>query len=1140
MAKTRYILLPLIVVATVVLQMAVPVVARADDGAPPPDQPTEVATDPGTGTTPTDTDTPIPTEVATEVPTESDTATDVASPTVTPVATDAPLMTQVPDGTDVVVVNADGTVEPLATQDAQDIIASSDPEWCPAGVGPEDPSSLTNCYQGATITDLFTNLDGVNDGGNGGTIYFLPFYSGLDSWNITPSSTVYSGVDLTGLSSITLQGGWNGTTGYSGQTLFSGAVWVWGWNGNVTINNISFDDTGATASLVVDADNGTATLQNVYVIGNTAGGGAVISGQTSLPTSVIVSDSDFSKNYVGTGLAINSGGDISLTDVSADQNGGDGASLSANGNISVDGGSFSNNDGTGLDVSSGGNISVGNTSSVTADNNAGGNGATLDNSTGTGDVTVSGGSFSGNGARGLDIHTNGNAVLADDVSTPGAGVDASGNQGSGINIDYSGLGGVSLSDVTAASNNGDGVTIQDAVPAGSVFVDGGYFYDNGGWGLNITSASNISLGSATPVTVGWDAADNALGNTSGGALLFSPFGTITISGGFFDNSGDCPGIEATAGGDITLTSVTAQNNLGEGAILDNRDSGAAVVTISGGNFSENGSYGLDVMSSGDITLTGVTAGWYDTGTSTSYGNGTEGAYLDNTFGGGSVSITGSVFDGNDDTGLYVNTHGTIDVNGTSASWNGYGANLNADDAITFAGDTFSNNNWTGLFAGTSSGAVSLTTVEASSNEYGAVVGTDSGDVSVATSTFNNNTTFDGYGTGLQAGTAVGNVTLTGVVATGNDLGAAAGTYSGNILIDGGTFSGNNSIGLEAGTEAGSVTLTGVTANANGVGSNGIGAVVGVGTYDGPITIDGGTFDDNGAFGLMVLSTGGPTSPVTLDNVEAQGNGLKGAYIEYLGPCGTATGGVDVIVIGGTYTSNAAFGVYGVLGPEGSLTLDTTTPPFGSDNGGQVGPSLYDFYADIGVLACPVPCPDEEKQEDTYNVVNVPEEGGEPVPMDCVTYDGTMLILPDGSKAILVCEINGQATLTTQHGEDLPAPLPAGLTLVSGMTIGLEKDGNPVTVVTEGGYITLSFPIPADKPDAHYTILYWDPAAKGGAGDWVELPPYETRLDGTPIGHSLHPKAEPDDHMRILSGVRTVGDHVKATVNFTGLFILVEK
>ena len=70
----------------------------------------------------------------------------------------------------------------------------------------------------------------------------------------------------------------------------------------------------------------------------------------------------------------------------------------------------------------------------------------------------------------------------------------------------------------------------------------------------------------------------------------------------------------------------------------------------------------------------------------------------------------------------------------------------------------------------------------------------------------------------------------------------------------------------------------------------------------------------------------------------------------------------------------------------------------------------------------------------------------------------------------------------------------------------------------------------------YAILYWDPAMNEGGGGWLELPTYDLDPDGVPVVTELH------DGMTVLSGVHLSPDglRVQATVNFTGLFVLVRE
>jgi hypothetical protein len=895
MTKTRFALMPIVVAATVLLQLAMPVIARADDGTPPPEQPTEVATDPGTGAS----DGSTPTDVATPVPVATDAAAEAPAATEVPVVTDAstptpevPLMTQVPQGTDVVVLNADGTVEPLATQAAADIIHSADPMWCPGNLGDTplgDPSCITSPI---SLTDLLTNMDAANAATPGtysgaGVIYFEQNYDGTASGTgedqVSIDQTAWGYLDT--LTDLTLQGGWDGSTGYSGQSTFNVPLSIFWTGGTLTLNNLTVDGslTGAAVTgdgLSVYANNGLIDVQNVVV------------------------------------------------------------------------------------------------------NSAGGNGASIitDYSPSSGDaVTVNNSTFSNNAGGGLAI-----------VST--------------------GTGSVSISGVTT--------------------------HHNSGWGLAVVSGGSISV---TNSTAGVDAVPEP-GNGSGGALLTTfnsnpTLAAVVVTDSQFNNSGDCPGLEVYANGDITLQGVIAQNNSGNGAELLN--TGNVIITpgttITTNDFSGNGDSGLTILSSGYISTLNVAVN----------GNAHMGAYLDNHYGPGAyVDIQDGTFNDNGWTGLHVDSADYIYLDDVTAS-----------DVVAFPQED-------GAYLDASWG---------------------SGNVSVSNSFFDNNT----Y-TGLSAYTNTGAITLDTVEANGNgDYGAGLASYGGGL-----------------------------------------------------ITVTGGTFDTNNGKGLWIETPGDgtPAADVLLTGAEASDNGLKGAYIHYMAACGTSTGGVDVTVDAGTYQNNVAFGVYAAVGLDGSLTLLNT--PSGSDNGGQVGPSLYDFYADNSVVPCPPPS--HEKPEKPYNIVNVPETGGEPVSLDCEAYAGLVLILPDGNRATVVCTVSGEAQLVPLTGDGLPGSLPVGMTFLAGLNLVLTQDGVAVPVILEGGHITLAFPIPEDKKGGHFAILFWDPAGGSGSGAWVEMPPYEHRPDGSPMLHHLHPGADPDDKMLVIGGAHVVGDFVKASVNFPGTFVLVEK
>jgi hypothetical protein len=416
------------------------------------------------------------------------------------------------------------------------------------------------------------------------------------------------------------------------------------------------------------------------------------------------------------------------------------------------------------------------------------------------------------------------------------------------------------------------------------------------------------------------------------------------------------------------------------------------------------------------------------------------------------------------------------------------------------------------------GAIQLTDVNVSeSSGDGAVLDNTPGTASITVddSTFSDNTW-----TGLDA-RSEGNITLTNVVASGQEDGAyldASGGL-GSVAVSGSDFSGNTLAGLTAKAADGGVAVNNVTANSNsGADAYGIGVTA---TNGGSVTVSASDASQNGLKGLWIEGTG----PIVLDGVTASENGLHGAYLHNIGAC--AASPISVTVNGGTFADNGGYGVLAVLGPNGAFTL-AGTPVFG-------GNALGDYAIDLD--PCPE-CEDEkgEGEGKAYNIVYVPETGGPPVPLNCTDYTGTVLILPNGGHATLTCPVSGEVSLDTVPGSGLPGPLPTARTFVSGASVALTKDGLPVSVLTEGGYLTVSFVIPEELKGISLAILYWDALT----GSWVELPAYATRPDGSPMVHRLHPDVTPDDLMHILGGVRVTGDTATVKVTFGGTFVLVSR
>ncbi len=143
---------------------------------------------------------------------------------------------QLSANTEIMVLNANGDSEPLVTQEAADIIAQGDPIWCPEGTKPGD-IGCTPSYQSMadllTFEGTFINSQPVN-----GTIWIANGLQSLETGPITIDGSIYTNWANY---SITLQGGWNGTS-IGANSVFNVPIYIINWNANVTINHITVEN----------------------------------------------------------------------------------------------------------------------------------------------------------------------------------------------------------------------------------------------------------------------------------------------------------------------------------------------------------------------------------------------------------------------------------------------------------------------------------------------------------------------------------------------------------------------------------------------------------------------------------------------------------------------------------------------------------------------------------------------------------------------------------------------------------------------------------------------------------------------------------------------------------------------------------
>ena len=467
MKKTSHILSPLLIVSLLIIQLMSPITVFADGETPPvtsetaeevtpPDEPTATDETPTEGAVPAEkpVEEAAPAEVtstegdalesepseelapdpetqkstvaealeqtpAEETAEPEDTAAEEASgaaetATEEPASeqeadlTVAEVFEQVPTGTEILVINEEGQVESLATEEAAAIVADADPMWCPDGQAPTPGAngcSPAFTYGGTAtpLTDLIAWLT-ANDPNQAGTIWIEDAY---DSAAEGVAGFTLDGGSYTNLDNhnLTIQGGWNGTSGstnISGTSTFTGNyLLINSWNASVTLNDIVVD--GVSNNGIKVTTTGDINLENVESSNNTSTG-AYLDNTTSTGNITLSGTNTFNGN--GTyGLRAYSKGNISLNNVTASKNT-QGAHLKnnkGNGDITLTGtNTFNKNTDYGLVAVSQGNISLNN---MTASQNSQ-YGADL---SGIGSIALTGTStFYNNSTYGLRAFSDGN------------------------------------------------------------------------------------------------------------------------------------------------------------------------------------------------------------------------------------------------------------------------------------------------------------------------------------------------------------------------------------------------------------------------------------------------------------------------------------------------------------------------------------------------------------------------------------------------------------------------------------------------------------------------------------------------------------------------------------------------------------
>ena len=597
-----------------------------------------------------------------------------------------------------------------------------------------------------------------------------------------------------------------------------------------------------------------------------------------------------------------------------------------------------------------------------------------------GDVSITGTTL-GFTLSGFTI--NGSVTFNNNIGTLSlADLDVSKPTGGGINITGQ-KGNVVLTNVRSSHNLNTGARIVNTL-GGNVTITNSAFDDNGVGSSSFTQGLRISTNGIvtingisasrnrdTQVDISGfsnlsirNAVINGPDNGNGVYLLTSKAAPVVINN-LSANYNAWYGIYINTAGSITLTAVDALYNQ-TGIYIDNQ-SGIGTVTLNTITASNNNNMnGLTILSKGAITLTSVKA---DNNT------GGYGAYLDNSTGTGSVTVTSLAASGGagansfsnniSNIGLWINssgvvmvtntkagsngregllitnTTGTVTINKNLANWtNNFSGNVRQGIKITTQGIVYisssiaSNNQWTGIEV-TGKGAITLTDVEAFNNglagggvEYSGLKLTNTngtGGVTIKSSAAANYFDFsDNYTYGISiisyGAVSVGNVIVNDTInkyGLNIDNRTASTLTAPAVTISNSSYDLNNWSGVRVVSD-GSITLTNVSStNSQVAGNSGVTLSNITGTASG-VAIRSSSpsmfyeYSKNTCMGIEIYSNGA----VAVSNVIAEGNGSDGIFI-----LNNGAGDQPVSVSGSTANGNTQDGIE--IYTKGTVTLTNT-------------------------------------------------------------------------------------------------------------------------------------------------------------------------------------------------------------------------
>ena len=520
------------------------------------------------------------------------------------------ILSDVPDNTDVTVLDANGNAQPLATQAAADAIATSDPIWCPGSQAPTPGQN--GCTQSFSSFDaLLTFMSGNSTYQGAGTIYVEQgAYQGNDPNHVIDFNSSNYNLSNIRNSDLRITGGWNTSNNtinsttpstFTNYTIHIGSS-ANPWGGSITIANISVSESPTNGiELYTDADSD-VNITNSSFTRNEHTGALIRAGRNvNIANSTFGNpDSDTTRKQ-NVGLDVVSGAETSLFAVIANNLREAGTTIQAGGPVTIGSSTFNGSmeqmldgdlnlvfHGYGLQVVTTGTTSDIALANVTANNNFLW-GAKLDAG---GNIAISDSEFNNNTTNvpvfiddtGLFI-TGGNEVALTNVT-------ANGNRlyGAQINVD----GTVSINDSNFSDNRGvttiSGVTTDhghglQVTTLSDIFINNTTATNNTLFGAQLTAGGQVAISNSTFSNTSTDPTSTAV---VGKGLEITSTGNASLANVVLDNN-QTTGADIQSGGDVFLDLVTATNNGTDGVVVE-----ATCAHLNGGTYSGNGQYGLNL------------------------------------------------------------------------------------------------------------------------------------------------------------------------------------------------------------------------------------------------------------------------------------------------------------------------------------------------------------------------------------------------------------------------------------------------------------------------------------------------------------------------------------------------------------------